>query len=90
MLLLANRKGNSFTYSMRRSRVSKSTREMIDSLGERRDKYVFAAGLIPFQEAMDRFVRYEAHLSREFDRTLNQLEACNRCAGASLGHRRLT
>ena len=26
------------------------------------------------QDAMDRFVRYEAHLSREFDRVLNQLE----------------
>jgi hypothetical protein len=39
----------------------------------RRD-HNLAAARIPSQEASDRLVRYEAHLSREFDRTLAQLE----------------
>jgi hypothetical protein len=33
---------------------------------------------IPLQESADRLLRYEAHLSREFDRTLNQLERLQR------------
>lgn len=37
-----------------------------------------AAARIPSQEASDRLIRYEAHLSREFDRTLSQLERLQR------------
>jgi hypothetical protein len=33
---------------------------------------------IPSQEVADRLLRYEAHLSREFDRTLSQLEHLQR------------
>jgi hypothetical protein len=33
-----------------------------------------AAARVPSQEVSDRLIRYEAHLSREFDRTLAQLE----------------
>lgn len=36
------------------------------------------AAMVPSQNAMDRLVRYEAHLSREFDRVLNQLERVQR------------
>jgi hypothetical protein len=36
------------------------------------------AARIPSQEVSDRLLRYEAHLSREFDRTLSQLERLQR------------
>jgi hypothetical protein len=38
---------------------------------------------IPEARELERFVRYEAHLSREFDRTLNQL---HRMQDKRLGH----
>ena len=38
----------------------------------------FATVLVPPQEVSDRLLRYEAHLSREFDRTLSQLERLQR------------
>jgi hypothetical protein len=37
-----------------------------------------AAASVPSQEVSDRLIRYEAHLSREFDRTLAQLERLQR------------
>jgi hypothetical protein len=37
-----------------------------------------AAARIPSQEVSDRLLRFEAHLSREFDRTMNQLERLQR------------
>jgi hypothetical protein len=37
-----------------------------------------AAARVPSQEVSDRLIRYEAHLSREFDRTLTQLERLQR------------
>jgi probable addiction module antidote protein len=37
-----------------------------------------ATGLVPPQEVSDRVLRYEAHRSREFDRTLSQLECLQR------------
>jgi hypothetical protein len=40
--------------------------------------YNVAAARIPPQEALDGLIRYEAHLSREFDRTLSQLERWQR------------
>jgi hypothetical protein len=48
------------------------------ALHERKGEFEALAGLIPYQDAMDRLVRYEAHLSREFDRILNQLERVQR------------
>jgi hypothetical protein len=49
---------------------------------ERRE-YEKVAALVPSQEVLDRLIRYEAHLSREFDRTLSQLERLQRIR---LGH----
>src|SRR6266446_2131729 len=43
----------------------------------RRD-HNLAAARVPSQEVSDRLIRYEAHLSREFDRTLAQLERLQR------------
>jgi hypothetical protein len=37
-----------------------------------------AAARVPSQEVSDRLIRYDAHLSREIDRTLNQLERLQR------------
>jgi hypothetical protein len=36
------------------------------------------AAVVPSHEALDRIIRYEAHLSREIDRTLNRLERLQR------------
>lgn len=49
------------------------------------DEVVFnsLASLIPQQADVDRIIRYESHLSREFDRKLNQLERLQR---ARRGH----
>ena len=47
-------------------------------LAEERGAYHAIAALIPSQDALDRFVRYEAHLSRELDRILNRLERLQR------------
>jgi hypothetical protein len=33
-----------------------------------------AASLVPTQGTLDRLIKYETHLSREFERTLHQLE----------------
>jgi len=44
----------------------------------RKMEYNVAAARIQSQEASDRLIRYEAQLSREFDRTLNQLERLQR------------
>ncbi|MGA7918673.1 MAG: hypothetical protein WCA38_03305 [Candidatus Acidiferrales bacterium] len=48
------------------------------TLHERKGQYEALAALIPQPDAMDRLVRYETHLSREFDRLLNQLERVQR------------
>lgn len=56
----------------------KRTKEMVDSLCERRDEYVFVAGLIPSGEAMERLIHYEAHIGRQYDRILNRLERLQR------------
>lgn len=49
-----------------------------ERLNHLRREYAATAALVPDQDKMEKFVRYEAHLSREFDRTLNQLERCQR------------
>ncbi len=43
-----------------------------------RHDHNLAAARVPSQEVSDRLIRYEAHLSREFDRTLAQLERLQR------------
>jgi hypothetical protein len=45
---------------------------------ELREEYETAAALLPSQDFTDRLIRYQAHFSREFDRTLNQLERLQR------------
>jgi hypothetical protein len=50
---------------------------------ELRRDHNLAAARVPSQEVSDRLIRYEAHLSREFDRTLAQLERQQRMR---LGH----
>lgn len=49
--------------------------EKVETL--RREHNVVGAR-VPSQEVSDRLLRYEAHLSREFDRTLSQLERLQR------------
>ena len=44
------------------------------SLRELKQQCEGLAGLIPAHDAMERFVRYESHLSREIDRTVNRLQ----------------
>ncbi len=51
---------------------------LLEFAAEKKRAYEFDAAMIPAQDAMDRFVRYEAHLSREFDRILNRLERVQR------------
>ena len=48
------------------------------ALHERKGHFETLAALIPQPAAMDRVVRYETHLSRQFDRLLNQLERVQR------------
>jgi hypothetical protein len=43
-----------------------------------RREHNVAGARVPSQEVSDRLLRYEAHLSREFDRTLSQLERLQR------------
>jgi len=43
-----------------------------------RHDHNLAAARVPSQEVSDRLIRYEAHLSREFERTLAQLERLQR------------
>ena len=53
-------------------------KEMQRIIGKQRGEYEAIAALVPSQGALDRLVRYEAHLSREIDRTLSQLERLQR------------
>lgn len=71
-----------------KKRVDKAIYQEILRLGKIRDivlkleasrcKYDAAGARVPSQEASDRLLRYEAHLSREFDKTLAQLERLQR------------
>ena len=56
------------------------TREMnlLSAVDKYRIAYNVQAAVVPSQETLDRLLRYEVHLSREFDRTLNQLERLQR------------
>jgi hypothetical protein len=53
----------------------KKSGELIES---QRDAYRRDAALVPHPAISERLLRYEAHLSREFDRTLSQLEHLQR------------
>jgi len=55
-------------------------REMkwLEKIDEQRAAYQGEASLVPSEESLNRLLRYEVHLSREIDRTLNQLERLQR------------
>ncbi len=50
----------------------------VKELENRRLDWNTTSSLVPSQVTFERIIRYEAHLSREFDRTLNQLERLQR------------
>jgi hypothetical protein len=52
--------------------------KVLEAIDRRRIEYKTSAAVIPGQEALDRLVRYEVHLSREIDRILNRLERLQR------------
>jgi hypothetical protein len=56
----------------------KKLEAMQRDVDEQKRAYQTIAALIPSQDVLDRFVRYEAHLSREIDRSLNLLERLQR------------
>jgi hypothetical protein len=56
----------------------KTLEESQRDLEKRRGKYQTIAALVPSQDVLERLLRYEANLRREFDRTLNQLERLQR------------
>jgi hypothetical protein len=57
------------------------------SLHERKGQFETLAALVPHEDLMDRLVRYEGHLTRDFDRILNQLEQVQRMRRVNLLHR---
>jgi hypothetical protein len=52
--------------------------QIISAADSQRGEYQTIAALIPPQGDLDRIIRYEAHLSREYDRILSQLEHLQR------------
>ena len=52
--------------------------KFLEIIERQKIKYTSSAAIIPGQEASERLLRYETHLSREIDRTLNQLERLQR------------
>jgi hypothetical protein len=50
----------------------------LNTIDERRMEYRSAAAIIPDPGVSDHLMRYETHLSREIDRTLNRLERLQR------------
>jgi hypothetical protein len=52
--------------------------EVALAANKRRGEYQTAAALIPDQGNLERIIRCETHLSREYDRLLNQLERVQR------------
>jgi len=53
-------------------------RTALEVLDSRRKEYEALAALVPSVEISERYIRREAHLSREIDRTLSQLERARR------------
>ncbi|HXP72216.1 MAG TPA: hypothetical protein VOA88_23290 [Candidatus Dormibacteraeota bacterium] len=56
----------------------KVLKELGEEVDKRKREHQKIAAQVPSQPVMDRLIRYENHLSREFDRTLNQLERLQR------------
>jgi len=54
------------------------SKELQEAMDKQRREYETIAALVPPQDVLDRLIRYEAHLSREIDRTFNQLERFQR------------
>jgi hypothetical protein len=52
--------------------------KVLEAIDRRRMDYKSLAAVIPGQEASDRLLRYETHVSREIDRILNRLERLQR------------
>jgi hypothetical protein len=61
----------------------KAYQKKSSSIATERTQFEIVSRNIPEARELERFVRYEAHLSREFDRTLNQL---HRMQEKRLGH----
>jgi len=61
----------------------KHTKSVFDHLGSASRVYEKDSQLVPRAENVDRIIRYEAHISREVDRTVAQLLQSSRMA---LGH----
>jgi hypothetical protein len=53
-------------------------KELQHTIDDQKGECQTIAALVPSQDVMERLIRYEAHLSREFDRTLSQLERLQR------------
>jgi hypothetical protein len=51
---------------------------LLRMIDKQKMRYQTIAALVPSQDVLERHVRYEFHLSREFDRTLSQLERLQR------------
>ena len=67
--------GNAISEEMIRLAKLLDTATAADALRREQD---LAGARVPSQEVSDRLLRYDAHLSREFDRTLSQLERLQR------------
>jgi hypothetical protein len=62
----------------------KHTKSVFEDLGRASRVYEQDCQLVPRAEILDRLIRYEAHLNRQFDHAVNQLE---RSIRMRLGHR---
>jgi hypothetical protein len=62
-------------WEIRRLKTYKKRRSLLET---ERTELEIVSRSIPEARELERFVRYEAHLSREFDRTLNQLDRMQR------------
>ena len=58
-----------------RFRLAETLQDFLDT---HRTRFLATAALVPSGAAMDRFSGYEAHLTREFDRILNQFDRAQR------------
>lgn len=56
----------------------RSKQNLTTLLGERKEYYHFIASLVPPPHVTELFIRYEAHLGRELERTINLLERLQR------------
>lgn len=64
-----------FDKEIRRLRTLNVSQQVTD---KKREEYEATAALVPAENVLDRLIRYEAHLSREIDRTFSRLERLQR------------